>query len=153
MADSMTDPKQEKIAIFERAAYDLMVAFDVVRPPVPVELMLQRPRPGMWREINLSELSISFLDIRQRHSPRMSVARLLARNMCRCDWGTARSLAQFADSEPDIRSLARVIIMPSKMIAEMTLDSRAPIIISERFEVPEEDAQQRLIDLGYTFSV
>jgi len=150
MTDTQNKPNasDEKLALFERVAQDLMVAFDVVRPPVPVELILQRPRPGMWREINLSELSISFLDIRQRHSPRMSVARLLARNMCRCEWGIARGLEKFADSEPDIRYLARVIIMPAKLIAEMTLDSRAPIIVGERFEVPEEDASQRLMDLG-----
>jgi hypothetical protein len=139
---------QIALSRFELAVNDLMVAFDIQRPPVPVELMLQRPRPGMWKEINLSELSISFLDIRQRHSPRMSVARLLARNMCRCDWGIARGLDEYANSDADIRALARAIVMPQSMIAELSLSSRAPVMLSNRFEVPEEDARVRLRELG-----
>jgi hypothetical protein len=144
----MTQTPQTTLDIFESAVNDLLAAFDIERPPVPVELILQRPKPGMWREINLSELSISFLDVRQRYSPRMSVARLLARNMCRCEWGAARGLAAFADSDEDTRMLARTLMVPLKLILDLSLGSRIAVAISARFEVPEEDARQRLIELG-----
>lgn len=139
---------QAALKLFEVAVNDLMTAFDVERPPVPVELMLQRPKPGMWKEINLSELSISFLDVRQRHSPRMSVARLLARNMCRCEWGIAHGLGQYAEVDADIRALARAVVMPMKMLSELSISNRAPVVIGDRFEVPEDDARLRLKELG-----
>jgi hypothetical protein len=139
----------DTLSLFEVAVGDLMVAFDVKRPPVPVELILQRPRPGMWNEVNLSELSTTFITIKERYSPRMSVARLLARHLCRCVWGASHYLAPFADSEDDIHVLARAIVMPASLLAQVSLSSRAPLIISDRFEVPEEDARLRLVELGY----
>lgn len=145
----MSEKAPTELEIIEVAVRELMATFDVERPPVPVELMLQRPRPGMWREVNLSELSLSFINFQQRHSPRMSVARLLARQICRCEWGTNRNLAQFANSDESIRMFARVIMMPRDMIAALSLDSRAAMAISNRFEVPEDDAWQRLKELGY----
>lgn len=139
----------DSLETFEAAVSDLMTAFDVVRPPVPVELMLQRPRPGMWNEVNLSELSMSFINVMQRHSPRMSVARLLARHVCRSVWGEQHGLHQFADSEDDVRALARAIVMPRAMIAELPPAVCNPLDISSQFEVPEEDARLRLNELGY----
>lgn len=138
----------QKLDLFEAAVSDLLQAFDVERPPVPIELMLKRPKPGMWQEVNLSELSLSFISVKHLYSPRMSVARLLARHICRSEWGAQRQLSVFATSDEDIRMLARAIIIPSSMLAEVSFSSRTAISLSNRFEVPEEDANQRLIDLG-----
>lgn len=135
------------LTIFERAVNDLMVAFDVTRPPVPVELMLQRPRPGMWKEVNLSELSLSFISVNQRYSPRMSVARLLARHICRCEWGATRGLGAYAENDEATRSLARAIIMPRQMLEEGGAASRLVPILSDKFEMPEEDVERRLREL------
>ncbi len=137
------------LSLFEVAVSDLVAAFDVKRPPVPVELMLQRPRPEMWNEVNLGELSMAFISIKSRYSPRMSVARLLARHICRSTWGASHQLAPYVDSEDDIRMFARAIVMPGSLLAQVSIGSRAPLIVSERFEVPEEDAEIRLIELGY----
>jgi hypothetical protein len=139
----------DTLGLFEVAVSDLIAAFDVKRPPVPVELMLQRPRPGLWNEVNLSELSTTFISIKERYSPRMSVARLLARHICRCAWGANHHLAPFANSEDDIHLLARAIVMPASLLAQVSLSNRAPLIISTRFEVPEKDAYLRLVELGY----
>jgi hypothetical protein len=79
----------------------------------------------------------------------MSVARLLARHICRCAWGIDHHLAPFANSEDDIRLLARAIVMPALLLAQVSLNSRTPLMISARFEVPEEDAYLRLAELGY----
>lgn len=136
------------LATFERAVNDLMAAFDISRPPVPIELMLQRPRPGMWKEVNLSELSLSFINVSQRYSPRMSVARLLARHICRCEWGLARGLDAYAENDEATRSLARAIIMPRQMLDEGGAASRLVPVLSDKFEMPEDDVERRLRELG-----
>jgi hypothetical protein len=110
---------------------------------------LQRPKTGMWQQVNLSELSAAFINVRERYSPRMSIARLLVRYICRSAWGTKYQLAQFQTDDAAIRTFARVLLMPGAMIAALSDELRNPISISNRFEVPEEDAQLRLIELGY----
>ncbi len=139
----------DQLAIIEAGVVDLMSAFDVTGPPVPVEIMLQRPKAGMWKEINLSELSTAFINIKQRYSPRMSVARLLARNVCRSDWGVRHRLDVVGSTDDGLRALARAILMPRSMIEVLAPASRTPIAMSMRFEVPEDDARQRLKELGY----
>src|SRR5258708_1516642 len=122
-----------ELDVIENAVVDLMAAFDVSGPPIPVEIMLQRPKPGMWREVNLSELSTAFINVKQRYSPRMSVGRLLARNICRSDWGAKRNLTPISSSEESLRALARAILMPRSMLAALPDASRTPIAISMRF--------------------
>lgn len=133
----------------ENAVKDLLAAFDVNTSPIPVELMLQRPKAGMWKEVNLSELSTSFINVRQRYSPRMSVGRLLARFICRSDWGDRHQLKGFAENDEMIRALARAILIPKNMLDLIPPASRSTMAVSMRFEVPEDDARQRLLDLGY----
>ncbi len=142
----------EQLDLIESAVADLMLAFDVSNPPVPVEIMLQRPKVGMWKEINLSELSTAFINIKQRYSPRMSVSRLLARNVCRSEWGISRKVTAVCNTDETLRALARAILMPRSMIEALAPSSRTPIAISMRFEVPEDDARLRLEELGYLVS-
>jgi hypothetical protein len=125
-----------------------MHAFDVTTPPVPVEIMLQRPKPGMWKEVNLSELSAAFINVRQRYSPRMSIARLLVRYIVRSDWGHRHGTSGLIDDEEAIRSFARAVLMPRMMLSTATT-SKDPAVLSIRFEIPEEDVRLRLSDLGY----
>src|SRR5258706_10147663 len=145
----MPDEQLSQLGMIEVAIVDLMNAFDVTEPPIPVEIMLQRPKAGMWKEVNLSELSTAFINIKQRYSPRMSVARLLARCACRSEWGDTRKLAAIGSTDDGLRTLARAILMPQTMLDRLPASSRTPIAVSMRFEVPEADARQRLIDLGY----
>jgi hypothetical protein len=142
----MPQPYSELIEI---ATNDLIAAFDVNMPPVPVEIMLQRPKPGMWQQVNLSELSAAFINVRERYSPRMSIARLLVRYICRSTWGADHNLGDLQNDEPAIRAFARTLLMPRQMIAALVESEREPFAISNRFEVPEDDARLRLIDLGY----
>jgi hypothetical protein len=142
----------EQLELIESAVADLMVAFDVTNPPVPVEIMLQRPKAGMWKEVNLSELSTAFINIKQRYSPRMSVSRLLARNVCRSEWGASHDVTTLCNTDETFRALARAILMPRSMIEALAPTSRTPIAVSMRFEVPEDDARLRLEELGYLVS-
>jgi hypothetical protein len=140
---------EEQLAVIEAAINDLMLAFDVTEPPIPVEIMLQRPKTGMWKEVNLSELSTAFINVKQRYSPRMSVGRLLARCACRCEWGERYHLDKVGSTDDGLRALARAILMPQNMLDKVPITSRSPITVSMRFEVPEDDARARLVDLGY----
>jgi hypothetical protein len=134
--------------LFDAVVAELISAFDVERAPVPVELMLKRPRPGMWQEPNLGDLSLSFIQLSSPFSPRMSIARLLARHLCGCPWGEARGLRR-DHTDDEIRYLARAILMPAAMVAALPESQRDPLDLSVRFEVPEPDALARLQDLGY----
>src|SRR6266571_1771828 len=118
---------EDQLPVIEAAIDELMAAFDVNDPPIPIEIMLQRPKAGMWKEINLSELSTAFINIKQRHSPRMSVGRLLARNVCRSDWGIKRGLEAVNNDDAAVRAFARAILMPRKMLEALTPANRTPI--------------------------
>src|SRR5512146_1918634 len=120
-------PEKINFDAIEKAVSDLMTAFDVSNPPVPVEIMLQRPKTGMWKEVNLSELSTAFINIKQRYSPRMSVSRLLVRMICRCEWGAQRGLTDLIKEEESIRTFARAIMMPHTMLDVLPIASRTPI--------------------------
>jgi hypothetical protein len=134
----------------EAIAGELLKAFDVKAPPVPVESMLQKPPPGMWGEINVSQLTGSFLSVRDPYSPRMSMARLLARHVINCEWGRERGLPDLIKSEEDVRTFSRMLVMPKTMIEAMTTGARNPVAMSMNFEVPEDDAQGRLIQIAAT---
>src|SRR5512135_2596767 len=131
----MSQLNPEQADLIENVVSALITAFDIHNPPIPVELMLQRPRPGMWKEVNLSELSTAFINIKQRYSPRMSVSRLLVRMITRYEWGSQRGLDHLIKTEEDMRALARAIMMPHAMLDVLPIASRTPITISMRFEV------------------
>jgi hypothetical protein len=139
----------EHLELIEAAVNDLLKAFDVTTPPVPAEIMLQRPKAGMWKEVNLSELSIAFINVRQRFSPRMSIARLLVRYICRSEWGQQRGLAVVLENEETLRAFARALLLPRSMLRSSVTTSRDPAVLSIRFEIPEDDVALRLVDLGY----
>ncbi len=140
----MADNLQE----LEAVGRELVLLYGVTAPPVPIERMLQHPHPDMWDEVDMDDVSSTFLNISTPYSPRMSLARFLARQIAKSPWGRERGLAGMGDNERMIHSLARVIIMPADLVLEISEASRTPQIISLHFEVPEEDARLRLSDLG-----
>lgn len=127
----------------------ILTSFDLDSPPIPVELMLRRPRAGLWPEVDLAELSASFLDLSDRYSPRMSVVRLLARHIARCEWGEEHDLSGILNDRDLINRFARAIIMPQAMLQRVIEDASDVTAIGLRFEVPENDVLLRLADLGY----
>ena len=133
----------------EIAAQEIMDVFDVDQPPVPVELMLERPREGLWTRADLAELTSSFLVMTDRYSPRMSVARLLARHIARSDWGVKHGLAPVFHSKNLINTFARVLMMPRKMVTDALESGQSEIALINRFEVPENDYMIRMEDLGH----
>lgn len=140
---------QHLLQIVEPAVDEILIAFDVDRPPVPVELMLQRPRDGMWPEIDLSEMSVTFLSLHDRYAPRMSAVRLLARNISRSEWGQSRGLGAVGQDSHALNVLARALLVPKSLLDGFDKEVHEKTAISFRFELPEDDAQARLEDLGY----
>ena len=132
----------------EAVAADVMQAFEVKAPPVPVESMLQRPREGMWEEVDVSQLSGSFLTVKDYYSPRMSLARLLARHIIWSAWGKAHELGDIGRDEEMIRTFARMLVMPASMVNPLSAAAKNPTAMSMHFEVPEDDARLRLKELA-----
>ncbi len=135
---------------FESIVEQLCDLFEVHAPPVPIETMLQEPLPGLWEEVDIRNLSGSFLSFKpgERFSPRMSIARLLVRHMCESSWGTQHGLGKNCGDKAYILSLTHVLLMPKSMIDDLPGSSRNPKAIAMHFEVPEEDARQRLLTLA-----
>lgn len=126
---------------------NLMDVFEIHTPPVPIETMLNSPRNAMWKEVNVAQLTGSFLTFTDQYSPRMSMARLLARHVINCDWGKEQNLPAMVDDDATLRVFARMLIMPAGMLKVTSRASRTPSTISMQFEVPEEDAHKRLLQL------
>lgn len=132
----------------EKITEELMAIYEINTPPVPIESMLQSPLGNMWDEIDIGKLSSSFINVRDYYSPRMSLARLLARHIVTSPWGAERGMNSISKDENMLRAFARLLMMPTSMVMALTPSSRAPEHLSIHFEVPLEDAVQRLQDLG-----
>lgn len=133
----------------EHVVIELLAEFEIHVPPVPIETMLQKPRATMWEEVNVNQLSGTFMSFKEPFSPRMSMARLLARHVATSPWGDSRRVREILGTNEDaLRMFARMLAMPREMIESLTSTQRTAAYISSHFEVPEKDAHQRLLDLS-----
>src|SRR5688500_1266303 len=140
--NSMIDTQQ-----LETITNDLINFYGIQDPPVPIESMLQRPLDDMWEELDISKLSSSFINVNDYYSPRMSLARLLARHVVESAWGQERGLEEIAENEEKMRAFARMLMMPSVLVKALSASARNPEWISVHFEVPVDDAEMRLHEL------
>lgn len=132
----------------EQIAQELIDAFEIYTPPIPIESMLQHPKESMWEEVNVNQLSGTFLSLKDKYSPRMSMARLLVRHVAGSPWGKTRGLMEILRKDEEfIRAFARMIVMPVEMMNDLSRGARNPVAMSMYFEVPEDDARQRLQEL------
>lgn len=134
----------------EAIATELIKTFDIATPPVPIEIMLQRPKPDMWEEVDITELSVGFLKGGGHFSPRMSLARLLARHIAQSEWGETRGLREILKQDKNeelLKAFARMLIMPAPMVKALSPGARTPVTMSIHFEVPEDDVRLRLQEL------
>lgn len=134
------------LAALESIASELIDTFEINAPPIPIESMLQHPKADMWEEVNILQLSYGFL-VKETYSPRMSLARLLARHVVESDWGKLRNAPDLLSSEEDLYRFARMLIMPLSMVKALSSGARNPTAMSLHFEVPEEDARLRLVEV------
>ncbi|KXK19564.1 MAG: hypothetical protein UZ15_CFX003001970 [Chloroflexi bacterium OLB15] len=134
--------------LLEKITAELIELYKVDMPPVPIEFMLQYPLPGMWDEIDVSLVSGSFMILDNPYRPRMSLARLLAKEIATCNWGIERGLLPFQNDKQILGSLARALTMPLQMVQALSLAARIPEMMSDYFEVPAKDAKRRLEEIG-----
>lgn len=136
------------LSLIDPVVGEILYLFDTDRPPVQVELMLQRPRENTWPMIDLSEMSATFLNLHDRYAPRMSAVRLLARNIARSEWGQERGLEATLQDAASINMFARALIIPTQLLESIDASFHDIKAISLKFEVPEADTEARLRDLG-----
>ncbi|MBX3082449.1 MAG: hypothetical protein KF716_12505 [Anaerolineae bacterium] len=139
----------QSLALIDLAVADLLTIYQVDAPPIPVELMLQRPKAGLWEAADPNELTNSAGMRQNKYTLRMSVSRLLARSISLSQWGHDHNLSVLEYDKEALRAFARAILMPRKMLEQIYEGIRTPPVIAMRFQVPAEDAQLRLLDLGY----
>ena len=132
----------------EAVVKELVELYNISAPPIPIEQMLQKPRQDMWSEVDMNYVTARFLNISTPFSPRMSLARFLARHIATSPWGEERGLRELGGDEDMIDLFARVITMPGDLVMEIAAKSRTPELISLHFEVPEDDARLRLKELA-----
>jgi hypothetical protein len=121
----------DKFSELEKIAAELIAVFEIDKPPVPIESMLQNPRLGMWDEVNPTQLTSTFLRINDPYSPRMAIARMLARHVVISDWGRARNLPEMMGrDETIVHHFARMIVMPRSMIDDLSSNERNPVAMS-----------------------
>lgn len=132
----------------EAVASEVIDTFEIKAPPIPIESMLQHPKSDMWQEVDIAKLSGGFLSVKDIYSPRMSLARLLARHIASSEWGKTHQIREILKDENQIYAFARMLIMPMGMVKALSSGARAPTTMSFHFEVPEEDARLRLSELA-----
>ncbi len=137
-----------ELSELEKIASEVIETFDIKAPPVPIESMLQHPKSDMWAEVDIAQLTSGFLNVKNQYSPRMSLTRLLARHIMVSQWGTARNLEPLSRDKDAVKLFARMLIMPLSMVRSLSTSARTPPILSLHFEVPEDDARERLTELA-----
>src|SRR5215207_5371028 len=108
------------LGTLEKITNELIDIYGIKTPPVPIESMLQRPMKNMWDELDASMLSGSFINVTDRYSPRMSLARLLARHIIGTEWAKERGLDNVTGDEALLYTFARMLMMPSNMLASLS---------------------------------
>ena len=107
--------------------------------------MMMTPRPGMWPKIDLNQLTLSFTARGDRFAPRISIARLVVRQLVHTEWGKAHDLPDLVGDDPTrIAEFGRMVLMPLCLIEKLPVKEQTPINIAMTFMVPEDDAEARL---------
>jgi hypothetical protein len=132
----------------EQVVRELIELYGVTNPPIPIEQMLQHPHPDMWNDVDMDDFSSTFLNVKTPFSPRISLARFLARQIAKSDWGMMRGVDELDGDDEGIYRFARMIAMPVDLVMEISAASRTPQLIGLHFEVPEEDARLRLQEIA-----
>lgn len=131
----------------ETIAAELLTAYGIQTPPVPIEAILQHPMPDMWETVDLSDLSGTFYVIGDPYMPRLALARLLVRMLADSEWGTHHGLTGAVRSTDRVNHMARAILAPRPWLAKLPAAALKPIAISALYQIPLSEAIERLQEL------
>lgn len=136
----MTDYAQ-----LEQAADDFITDYGIMTGPIPVDDLLNKPLPGMWEKVDLSQLTLSFSVRGDRYAPRVSIAKLLVRQLIGSNWGVQHQLPELINSDNErLLMFTRMILMPRVLLNKIPHGRWHPVEIASDFLVPEDDAEARL---------
>ncbi len=132
-------------ALLEQAADAFIADFAITAPPIPVDELLNRPLPGMWEKVDLSQLTLSFSVRGDRYAPRVSIAKLLVRQLIASPWGARYQLPELIGQDSALMlAFTRMILVPRVLLQKMPHARWHPVEIASDFFVPEDDAEGRL---------
>jgi len=134
--------------LLETVVEELITEYHILEAPIRVEQILQYPLDGMGASLQVSKMSTGFIQINKPFAPRMALARWLARQLIKSDWGIARQLDQVLTGEIRIKVFARILLMPRQMIMALQKESRTVVTLVNYFQVPPEEAKQRLEEIA-----
>jgi hypothetical protein len=133
----------------EMVVDELVEVYLITGPPIRVEQILQRPKPGMGDAWQPSKMSSSFIEPRKPFGPRMALARWLARQVASSPWGVDRKMDQILTDEERIHIFARILLMPRPMVMALQKESRTVETLTNHFQVPPEEAEMRLDEINF----
>jgi len=132
-------------ALLEQAIDDFITEYAITAPPIAVDEILNKPLPGMWDKVDLSQLTLSFSVRGDRYAPRVSIAKLLVRQLINSPWGVQRNLPELIGQDAAvILAFTRMLLVPRVLLQKMPQASWHPVEIASDFFVPEDDAEGRL---------
>lgn len=138
------DSKQAQL---EKLVEEILTSFNIMAPPIPIELILNSPESDMWEKIDPARLSITLSNVNTRYGPRMSFARMLVRHIVDSHWGNQHNLPDLIATREELDAFARALLMPRDMVLSLSTKSMNPTVMSLHFEIPEDEAEQRLSEL------
>lgn len=126
---------------------ELLGHYAINSAPVPVEMILQNPARDMWSGVDLSRLSRALVSDSRPFALRLALAQLLVRLLCESAWGRERGLPDPGEREGALAPLVRALLMPRNLLAALPVSALNPEMVQMMFQVPQEEASQRLIEV------
>lgn len=131
----------------ESVAHQLLSAYGIQTPPVPLEAILQHPLPDMCHRIDLAVLPDTFFAQDDPYRPRQALAHLLVCLLADSEWGSQHGLAGVASSADKVNQLARAILMPRDWLSQLPPAALEPGVLGALYQVPVAEAIIRLQEL------
>jgi len=129
----------------EQVADAFIADYGITDAPIPVDDLLNRPLPGMWEKVDLSQLTLSFSVRGDRNAPRVSIAKLLVRQLINSPWGVQHDLPNLIGQDTAVMlAFTRMLLIPRVLLEKMPHNRWHPVEIASDFLVPEDDAESRL---------
>ena len=126
----------------------LLRYYNVARPPVPVEQMLQEPPAGL-AGIDSSKISSTMEHGMYYHAPRLAMARLLCREIVRSEAAMEMLGIDVSPlSHTDVKFFARCLLMPPHWVRRLVEQGLSVEQIGVYLQVPSYAVVTRLAELG-----
>ncbi|MCU0476828.1 MAG: hypothetical protein MUC99_12095 [Anaerolineae bacterium] len=135
----------ETLSRLEQIADEFTAAFGFTAPPIQIDETLNRPHPGMWEKVDLSQLTLSFSVRGDRYAPRVSFSKLVVRQLIPTPWGVERGLPELIGQDANLLlAFARMLLVPRALLNGLPKSRWNPVEVAGDFHVPEDDAEARL---------